>query len=167
MFEARYHRFCTIRSMSLLSEKLYGPLQVKHTIYLMFSILFFWRGLSIGNAKIIVFALVVAFMGFLSAVLGTKSMSFESKLLLTILSLIDSSFSPEPRLVRRKPGGARGRGWIRLIKILAPALVIGVPPMSLAVAVVVYSDLHEYAKMLLIAYIASSLAIPIALGLRK
>jgi len=104
MFEARYLRFLSIKSLSLMNENLYGPLQIKHAIYLMFSILFIWRGISIGNMNTVVFGLVILFICFLSSLSGYRSMSFESKIIMTLYSILDSTIpsKSETRENRKK-----------------------------------------------------------------
>ncbi|MEM1842237.1 MAG: hypothetical protein QXL19_07660 [Ignisphaera sp.] len=102
MFEARYLRFSSIKSLSIMNENLYGPLQVRHAIYLMFSILFIWRGISTGNMNSMLFGLVTIFICFLSSLSGYRSMSFEAKIIMTLYSILDSAIPSKSETNRRK-----------------------------------------------------------------
>lgn len=147
MFEARYHRFSSIRSMSLLSEKLYGPLEVKHAIYIMFSIVFGWRGLSMNNASVVIFALVVAFTGLLSAFLGTKSMSFEAKILMTFYSIFDSMFLSGSGSSTGKENKIK---QVKEKKIAVQLLAITIPLCSFAIYIAIASHIPTIHKVVVV-----------------
>lgn len=89
-FESRYHRFSNMRSMGLLNERLYGPILVKHAVYLMLAVLIGWRGLALGSEGMLTLAVAVALLGLASAVTGVKTVSLEVKILATLYSLFDS-----------------------------------------------------------------------------
>ncbi|MEM0015281.1 MAG: hypothetical protein QXS42_00505 [Zestosphaera sp.] len=114
-FESRYHRFSCTRSMSFTSERLYGPLQVKHAAYLALSVLAGWRGLTLGSGVLLASAAITAFLGLVSAVVGVKTMSFEGKVVTTLISMFDTLPSRRGKRVKRKPkpqsrpGKLRGR----------------------------------------------------------
>ena len=88
-FESRYHRFVYISDVSVLNERVWGFLRVKHMLYLFLAIVFLWRGYSAGSVQLLVMGLVLALIAVLSGLFSNGSMSFEAKL----LALIVSAFS--------------------------------------------------------------------------
>jgi len=88
-FESRYHRFVYISDVSVLNERVWGFLRVKHMLYLFLAIVFLWRGYSAGSVQLLVMGLVLALIAVLSGLFSKGSMSFEAKL----LALIVSAFS--------------------------------------------------------------------------
>jgi len=88
-FESRYHRFVYISDVSVLNERVWGFLRVKHMLYLFLAVIFLWRGYSAGSVQLLVMGLVLALIAGLSGLFSKGSMSFEAKL----LALIVSAFS--------------------------------------------------------------------------
>lgn len=88
-FEARYHSFITIGDVSLINEKVFGPLRLKHLTYLFFSLLTLWRGLWSGLPQLLGLSALLAFLAITSAIYPKKSLSLESLTLSTLLSLIE------------------------------------------------------------------------------
>ena len=88
-FESHYHRFVYISDVSVLNERVWGFLRVKHMLYLFLAIIFLWRGYSAGSVQLLVMGLVLALLAVLSGLFSKGSMSFEAKL----LALIVSAFS--------------------------------------------------------------------------
>ena len=48
-FESRYHRFVYISDVSVLNERVWGFLRVKHMLYLFLAVIFLLRGYSAGS----------------------------------------------------------------------------------------------------------------------
>jgi len=89
-FESRYHRFVYISDVSVLSERVWGFLRVKHMLYLFLAVIFLWRGYSVGSVQLLVMGVVLALLAFLSGLFSKGSMSFEAKLLALIVSSIST-----------------------------------------------------------------------------
>lgn len=81
-------KFVSIRDFSVINERVFGPLRVKHLAYLFTSIMLMWSGLR-GNASALTLGTVIGLLCFLSAVLSKGSMSLEAKALLLTSSLLD------------------------------------------------------------------------------
>jgi len=88
-FESRYHRFVYISDVSVLNERVWSFLRVKHVLYLFLAIIFLWRGYSAGSVQLLFMGLILALIAVLSGLFSKGSMSFEAKL----LALIVSAFS--------------------------------------------------------------------------
>jgi len=86
--ELRYLRFTYVRGISLLGEKVLGPLRLKHFLYLFLAVLSLWRGLG-GYPQALALAVALAVLALASALYPPRSMSFESYLLALLLSLAD------------------------------------------------------------------------------
>ncbi len=157
-FESRYHRFSAIRFMGLLNERLYGPIQVKHAAYLMFAVLIGWRGLALGNGGLLALAVVVAFLGFVSAVTGIKTMSLEAKILATLHSLFDSLTSREDEedvSIKNESKGVR-----KALKVALPVLLMKIQAATWALAFVPQSSMDATMKSVLLTAILSVPAVP-------
>lgn len=88
-FEARYHGFVTIGDVSLINEKVFGSLRLKHMTYVFFSLITLWRALWSGIPQILGFSLLVISLAVASAIYPKKSLTLESLILATSLSLIE------------------------------------------------------------------------------
>lgn len=88
-FEARYHRFVTVGNVSLINERVFGPLRLKHLTYLFLSILMLWRALWSGLPQLLGLSVLTALLALASALYPKRSLSLESLLLATFLSLIE------------------------------------------------------------------------------
>lgn len=88
-FESRYHSFVTIGNVSLINEKVFGPLRLKHLTYLFLSLLTLWRALWSGHPQLLGFSVLTTLLAVTSAVYPKKSLSLESLILATLLSLIE------------------------------------------------------------------------------
>jgi hypothetical protein len=49
LFESRYHRFVYISDVSVLNERVWGFLRVKHVLYSFLVVIFLWRGYSASS----------------------------------------------------------------------------------------------------------------------
>ena len=105
--ELRYLRFAYVRGISLLSERVLGPLRLKHFLYLFLSVLALWRGLG-GSPQALALSVAVGALALASAVYPPRSMSFESYLLALLLSLADLLAGRKAARVR-PPGAERRR----------------------------------------------------------
>lgn len=88
-FEARYHNFITIGDVSLINEKVFGPLRLKHVTYLLLSLLTLWRGLWSGLPQLLGLSALLVSLAITSAIYPKKSLSLEFLTLSTLLSLIE------------------------------------------------------------------------------
>ena len=112
-FESRYHRFVYISDVSVLSERIWGFLRVKHMLYLFLAVIFLWRGYSVGSVQLLVMGVVLALLAFLSGLFSKGSMSFEAKLLALIVSSISTmgvSREHAEKKVKEVVRERRGRG---------------------------------------------------------
>ena len=97
--ELRILRFKHVHDVSILSEKVFSFLRMRQLLYFAFGILILWRAMSFRDPGALAFSLFVFLLGVVSAVLSRGSCSFEARLVLTILSVIDSVLTPKaPRL---------------------------------------------------------------------
>jgi len=155
--------------MSFLSERIYGPIQVKHSIYLMISVLIGWRGLSAGSANAVALAVVVAFIGLISAVAGVKSMSFEAKVLATMLSLFEL-LTPRRESTERKPKQKR-RSFLRAEKrairptlsAVLTALLLSAPATSSVLYLLMNSNLDIVVKVVFCVAVVVGVTVPLIL----
>jgi len=117
-FESRYHRFVYISDVSVLNERVWGFLRVKHMLYLFLAVIFLWRGYSAGNPALLSMGAVAGALSLLSALFSRGSMSFEAKLLALIVSAVSSMGSSKEKKhvkTKEKPVKDRdkrsSRGW--------------------------------------------------------
>ena len=89
-FESRYHRFVYISDVSVLNERVWGFLRVKHMLYLFVAVIFLWRGYSAGSPAMLSMGAVAGALVLLSALFSRRSMSFEARLLALIVSAVSS-----------------------------------------------------------------------------
>lgn len=101
--ELRYLKFTHVHDISLLSEKLFGPVTLKHLMYFAFAVLFIWRGMALGSARLLGLGGAIALVGMLSSVYPRKSTSFEARLVMSLLTLVESLTAP------RKPRAEKNR----------------------------------------------------------
>jgi hypothetical protein len=106
-FESRYHRFVYISDVSILNERVWGFLRVKHMLYLFLAVIFLWRGYSAGSPTMFNMGLVVGALTLLSALFSRGSMSFEARLLaytVSAISLMGSSKEEKPVKTKGEAG---------------------------------------------------------------
>jgi len=97
--ELRILRFKHVHDVSILSEKVFSFLRMRQLLYFAFGILILWRAMSFRDPGALAFSMFVFLLGMVSAILSRGSCSFEARLVLTILSVIDSVLTPKaPRL---------------------------------------------------------------------
>jgi hypothetical protein len=96
-FESRYHRFVYISDVSVLNERVWGFLRVKHMLYLFLAVIFLWRGYSAGSPAMLSMGSVAGSLALLSALFSRGSMSFEARLLALIVSAISSTGSSKEK----------------------------------------------------------------------
>jgi hypothetical protein len=97
--ELRILRFRHVHDVSILSEKVFSFLRMRQLLYFAFGILILWRAMSFRDPGALAFSMFVFLLGMVSAILSRGSCSFEARLVLTILSVIDSVLTPKaPRL---------------------------------------------------------------------
>jgi hypothetical protein len=93
--ELRILRFRHVHDVSILSEKAFSFLRMRQLLYFAFGILILWRAMSFRDPGALAFSLFVFLLGVVSAVLSRGSCSFEARLVLTILSVMDSVLTPK------------------------------------------------------------------------
>jgi len=93
--ELRILRFRHVHDVSILSEKVFSFLRMRQLLYFAFGILILWRAMSFRDPGALAFSLFVFLLGVVSAILSRGSCSFEARLVLTILSVIDSVLTPK------------------------------------------------------------------------
>jgi len=109
-FESRYHRFVYISDVSVLNERVWGFLRVKHMLYLFLAIILLWRGYSAGNPALLSMGATAGALALLSSLFSRGSMSFEAKLLALIASAVSSMGSKEKHVkAKEKPMKDRGK----------------------------------------------------------
>ena len=96
-FKSRYHRFVYISDISVLNERVWGFLWVKHMLYLFLAVIFLWRGYSAGSPAMLSMGAVAGTLALLSGLFSRGSMSFEAKLLEFIVSAISSMGSSKEK----------------------------------------------------------------------
>jgi len=105
--ELRILRFRHVHDVSILSEKVFSFLRMRQLLYFAFGILILWRAMSFRDPGALAFSMFVFMLGMVSAILSRGSCSFEARLILTILSVIDSVLTPKaPKPSRAKAVGA-------------------------------------------------------------
>jgi len=105
-FESRYHRFVYISDVSVLNERVWGFLRVKHMLYLFLAIILLWRGYSAGSPALLSIGATAGALALLSSLFSRGSMSFEAKLLALIvsaISLMGYSREEEPAKKEKRP----------------------------------------------------------------
>ena len=93
--ELRILRFRHVHDVSILSEKVFSFLRMRQLLYFAFGILILWRAMSFRDPGALAFSMFVFLLGMVSAILSRGSCSFEARLVLTILSVIDSVLTPK------------------------------------------------------------------------
>jgi hypothetical protein len=101
-FESRYHRFVYISDVSVLNERVWGFLRVKHILYLFLAVIFLWRGYSAGSPALLGMGVTAGALALLSALFSRGSMSFEARLLALIVSAISSMGSSKEKNAKTK-----------------------------------------------------------------
>lgn len=101
-FESRYHRFVYISDVSVLNERVWVFLRVKHMLYLFLAVIFLWRGCSAGSPAMLSMGAVAGALALLSGSFSRGSMSFEARLLALIVSAVSSMGSSKEKSVKAK-----------------------------------------------------------------
>jgi len=107
-FESRYHRFVYISDVSVLNERVWGFLRVKHMLYLFLAVIFLWRGYSAGSPAMLSMGSVAGSLALLSALFSRGSMSFEARLLALIVSAVSSMGSSR----EKKPAKTKEKRFV-------------------------------------------------------
>jgi hypothetical protein len=105
-FESRYHGFVYISDVSVLNERVWGFLRVKHMLYLFLAIILLWRGYSAGSPALLSMGATAGALALLSSLFSRGSMSFEARLLALIvsaISLMGYSREGEPAKKEKRP----------------------------------------------------------------
>jgi hypothetical protein len=106
--ELRILRFRHVHDVSILSEKVFSFLRMRQLLYFAFGILILWRAMSFRDPGAFTFSLFIFLLGMVSAILSRGSCSFEARIVLSVMSIIDSLLTPKavpakPRAKTRKP----------------------------------------------------------------
>jgi hypothetical protein len=109
--ELRILRFRHVHDVSILSEKVFSFLRMRQLLYFAFGILILWRAMSFRDPGALTFSMFVFLLGMASAILSRGSCSFEARIVLSIMSIINSLLTPKtpkeapakPRAKTRKP----------------------------------------------------------------
>ena len=101
--ELRIVRFRHVHDVSILSEKVFSFIKMRQLLYFAFGILIMWRAMVFRDPGAFAFSLFVFLLGVASAILSRGSCSFEARIALSILSVIDSLLTPKPREAAEKP----------------------------------------------------------------
>jgi hypothetical protein len=99
--ELRILRFRHVHDVSILSEKVFSFLRMRQLLYFAFGILILWRAMSFKDPGALAFSMFVFLLGIASAILSRGSCSFEARIVLSIMSIIDSLLTP--KAVHAKP----------------------------------------------------------------
>jgi hypothetical protein len=91
-----------ISDVSVLNERVWGFLRVKHMLYLFLAVIFLWRGYSAGSPAMLSIGSVAGALALLSALFSRGSMSFEARLLAFVVSSISSMDSSKEKPVKTK-----------------------------------------------------------------
>lgn len=128
--ELRILRFRHVHDVSILSEKVFSFLRMRQLLYFAFGILILWRAMSFRDPGALAFSMFVFLLGMVSAILSRGSCSFEARLVLIILSVIDSVLTPKaPKPSRAKAVEAEKK---RVKNIHASASTISTTTNSIA-----------------------------------
>jgi len=161
VFEARYRKFVSIKDISIMNERIYGMLKVKHIIYFFTALIFVWSGLQEGRAQLLVLGCIVCLIGIISA-FSKGSMSIEAKILMSLYSIFDSIFDSSSSGSRmRKEKIKQGKKNNIVVHLLA----ITIPFCSLAIYIAITSHIHSVYKFFVV--FASILLIIMPLVLKK
>jgi len=102
--ELRIQRFRHTHDVSVMSEKALGFLRLKHLLYIGFGVLILWRAMTLRDPGAFAFSLMVFAFGIASAIFSRGSCSFEARVLLTVISIIDLLLTPKtPKTGSAKP----------------------------------------------------------------
>jgi len=102
--ELRILRFRHVHDVSILSEKVFSFLRMRQLLYFAFGILILWRAMSFRDPGAFTFSLFIFLLGMASAILSRGSCSFEARIVLSIMSIIDSLLTPKtPKAVPARP----------------------------------------------------------------
>jgi hypothetical protein len=102
--ELRILRFRHVHDVSILNEKVFSFLRMRQLLYFAFGILILWRAMSFKDPGALAFSMFVFLLGMASAILSKGSCSFEARIVLTIMSIIDSLLTPKtPKAVPARP----------------------------------------------------------------
>ena len=102
--ELRILRFRHVHDVSILSEKVFSFLRMRQLLYFAFLILILWRAMSFRDPGALAFSLFIFLLGMVSAILSRGSCSFEARIVLSVMSIIDSLLAPKtPKAVSAKP----------------------------------------------------------------
>jgi hypothetical protein len=93
--ELRILRFRHVHDVSILSEKVFSFLRMRQLLYFAFGILILWRAMSFRDPGALTFSLFIFLLGMASAILSRGSCSFEARIVLSIMSIIDSLLTPK------------------------------------------------------------------------
>ena len=104
--ELRIQRFRHIHDVSVLSEKALGFLRLKHLLYIGFGVLILWRAMVLRDAGAFAFSLLIFAFGVASAILSRGSCSFEARVVLTMISIVDTLLTPKESS-KTKPAQAK------------------------------------------------------------
>jgi hypothetical protein len=74
--------------VGLLSERVLGPLRLRHVLYLFLAVLALWRGLG-GYPQLLALATALGLLTLASALYPPRSTTFEAYLLALVLSVAD------------------------------------------------------------------------------
>lgn len=99
--ELRYLRFAYVRGVGLLSERVLGPLRLRHVLYLFLAVLALWRGLG-GYPQLLALATALGLLTLASALYPPRSTTFEAYLLALVLSVAD--LLAGRRVAKGRPG---------------------------------------------------------------
>jgi len=102
--ELRILRFRHVHDVSILSEKVFSFLRMRQLLYFAFGILILWRAMSFRDPGALTFSLFIFLLGMASAILSRGSCSFEARIVLSVMSIIDSLLTPKtPKAVPVRP----------------------------------------------------------------
>lgn len=102
--ELRILRFRHVHDVSILSEKVFSFLRMRQLLYFAFGILILWRAMSFRDPGALTFSMFVFLLGMAPAILGRGSCSFEARIVLSIMSIIDSLLTAKaPKAVPARP----------------------------------------------------------------
>jgi hypothetical protein len=98
-----------ISDVSVLNERVWGFLRVKHMLYLFLAIILLWRGYSAGSPALLSMGATAGALALLSSLFSRGSMSFEAKLLALIVSAISLAGSSKEKHVKTKEKPVKDR----------------------------------------------------------
>jgi hypothetical protein len=108
--ELRILKFRHVHDVSILSEKVFSFLRMRQLLYFAFGILILWRAMSFRDPGALTFSLFIFLLGMVSAILSRGSCSFEARIVLSIMSIIDSLLTPkESSKTRTAPAKPRSK----------------------------------------------------------